>query len=150
MSKTKTRYDWYPECGVAGCTITYKDKQFHGVASCHPQDQEFCSKLTGQVIAEYRASIELLKYMRKCEVKPQLKALQTLYTNMRTSKRFNPKSYESISLFRRIHFFEKQLDTINQEIVQINKELEEYIKIKDQDHKTIKAFREKKALAKDN
>ena len=68
---------------------------FTGVAYCHPDDLDFASERTGLFIAESRAIIKVLIFQRDHEIKPALATLNHLYSNMRTSKYYNPKSYEA-------------------------------------------------------
>ena len=72
----KVKYDWYEDTSCARCTIYYNNEEFIGNAFCHPDDEDMCSKLVGQTIAEFRALIEVLKYKRDCETIPALKALK--------------------------------------------------------------------------
>lgn len=133
------------------CLLYYKDEIFVGLARCHPEDEDMKSRLMGEIIAEMRAEIKKLNYIRNKEIKPEIKALQRLYDNMKFSKRFNPKSYESISLFRRIHHLEKQLDRIEIEILLVEQDLKDYLAMKEKSHKLIREYRNKTTkLVEDN
>lgn len=146
----KPEYTWNPELGIAGCTIYYKDIEFYGSAVCHPDDEDMMSKLTGQIIAEARATIAYLVHIRDNEIRPQLKALYQLYYSMKHSKNFTPRSYEAIMLYKQIHHLENDLTEIKLEIANIKKNLKEYIEQKDKDHKAIRSFQQKKLSAEDN
>ena len=69
-------YTWSERYGTATCTLFYKNYEFTGVANCHPDDKDMMSKLTGQTIAEYRATLKYLRFIRDCELQPQLKSLK--------------------------------------------------------------------------
>jgi len=125
----------------------YKNYEFTGVANCHPDDQDMMSKLTGQVIAEMRATIKYLSFVRDCELRPQLKSLYQLYYSMNHSKYFDPKSYEAKMLYKQINILKEDLANTKIEINNIRKSLREYINQKEKDHKKI---REYKQLAENN
>ena len=70
---------------------------------------------------------------------------------MKFSKRFNPKSYESISLFKRIHHLEKQLDRTEIEIALVEQDLNDYLAMKEKSHRLIRNHRNKTPkLVEDN
>lgn len=102
--------------GSAVYTIRYNNIIFTGRATCHPEDMDFESARVGLTIAEARANTEVLRHIREYELKPQLKILNHLYANMKTSKHYNPKSYEAKMLRSQIRALEKELATLNNEI----------------------------------
>ena len=71
MLKENTEYGYVN--GSAVYIITYNGYRFVGEATCHPDDMDFESERVGLTIAEARANIKVLRHMRDCEVKPQLK-----------------------------------------------------------------------------
>ena len=146
----KPEYTWDPGLGFASCTLYYKNLEFYGSAHCHRDDEDMMSKLTGQTIAEARATIQYLAHIRDNEVRPQLKSLYQLYYSMKHSSKFNPKSYESIMLYRQIHHLEKDLDAVNKEIANIKQMLKEYIEQKEKDHQKIREYHSKKQLDENN
>jgi hypothetical protein len=79
----KPEYTWDEECGVASCTIFYKDMEFYGQAACHPDDEDMMSRLVGQTIADMRATIWYLRHVRDNELRPQLQSLYQLYYSMK-------------------------------------------------------------------
>ena len=99
-------YFWNEEHGIASASIYYKNYTFTGKAYCHPEDRDMMSKLTGQTIAEMRATIKYLKFVRDCELQPQLKALKQLYYSMNYSKHFDPKSYEAKMLYKQMNILQ--------------------------------------------
>ena len=144
------QYFWSEENGTAFATIFYKNYTFTGEAFCHPDDKDMMSKLTGQTIAEYRATIKYLRFIRDCELQPQLKALKQLYYSMNHSKYFNPESYEAKMLYRQIKNLKEDLEAIKEEIQHQKDSLKAYLEIKEADHAKIRAHKAKKELAEDN
>ena len=143
-------YTWSERYGTATCTLFYKNYEFTGVANCHPDDQDMMSKLTGQTIAEYRATLQYLRFIRDCELQPQLKALKQLYYSINHSKYFNPESYEATMLYRQINHLTEDLKE-NKYLIDLTKsELEAYLTTKERDHKQLRDFLKKKELAENN
>lgn len=144
------QYFWSEDTGTAFATIFYKNYTFTGEACCHPDDKDMMSKLTGQTIAEYRATIKYLRFIRDCELQPQLKALKQLYYSMNHSKHFNPKSYEAKMLYRQINILKDDLKENKYLIDFTKKELEAYLITKERNHQQLREFLKKKELAEDN
>ena len=137
----KYEYDWSPEFGVATCTIQDHDLIFTGSARCHPDDEDMKNHLSGQTIAEARASIKYLKHIRDNELRPQLKILKQLYYSMNRSKHFDRKSYEAKMLFRQINRITKDIENINHDINTLKIMINTYIDQKDEEYKKIRAHR---------
>lgn len=147
----KPEYIWYKDTGIAHCVIKYKDLEFYGAAYCHPDDEDVKSSLTGQTIAEHRALIDYLRYVRDFELQPQLKALYQLYYSMKHSKHYNKKSYEAKMLYRQINLLEKDLKSVKEAIADQKTELRNYLNKKESAHETIRLFKKRKAeLAENN
>ena len=110
----KETYKWDPETGkaVAIITDTKTNNTFIGHAICHPDDREYMSEYTGIDIADMRARLNILRNIRDTEIKPQLKVVKHLYCNMKTSKLYNPKSYEAKIIRRQYYFLQKDLKTM--------------------------------------
>lgn len=119
--------------------IYYNGHSFDGTAICHDEDKDFESERVGLTIAEARANIKVLRHMRDCEVKPQLKILNHLLSNMKTSKSYNPISYEAKMLRSQIRAIEKELATINNAIADEQKFIKDYIDGKDKMYKRLRA-----------
>ena len=134
----KRKYDYNSETGVAHIVILEGDKQFHGFASCHNDDEDFKSERIGMTIAEARAEINFLQHIRDNELKPALKALKHLYDNMTTSKHFNQHSYEARMLRRQIRIKENELIAIKQEINSRKQFISDYIQQKDELHEKLR------------
>lgn len=126
MSFDKNRYYDYQN-GIAIYVIKYKNMEFTGMANCHPDDLDMESERVGLTIAEQRAEIKLACFIRDFEIKPQLKALSHLQNNIKMSKNYNPKSYETKMLHSQLQAIKKELDAINNEIVDGKKFLKDYI-----------------------
>lgn len=139
----KPIYSWDEVSGTASCILIYDQKQFVGVAKCHPDDKDMMNANTGYEIATRRASIQAYRYHRDM-LKSQLEALNQLYYSMNKSKRFNPKSYENIMLQRQINLIKTDLDTIKEMLVETQNNLKEYIKLKDDFYVAIRKNRAKK------
>ena len=138
-------YEWRPEEGLAICKVYYNNIEFKGTASCHPDDIDMCSKMTGQTIAELRAEIKKLQHIRDNELRPQLKVLNQLYYAMNRSKEYNKKSYVSKMLYRAIKNISNELD-MTKEMLDIDRKfLKDYIDLKDIYYKNIRSRREAKA-----
>ena len=125
--------------GSAVYIIEYKGQRFVGEATCHPDDLDMESERVGLTIAEIRASIKVQRFIRDYEVKPQLKILQHLYSNMKTSKYFNPISYEAKMVRSQIRAIEKELAAINNDIADEQKFLKDYLDGKDKLYKRLRA-----------
>lgn len=134
-------YEWH-ENGIACCTLFYNNLQFKGVAYCHPDDEDMMSKLTGQIIAEYRATIQYLRHIRDNEIQPQLKALWQLYYSMKHSKQFTPRGYEARMLYKQIQKLQNDLNAVKEEIAITQKNLKEYIDDKEKNYQAIRKHRE--------
>jgi predicted nucleic acid-binding Zn-ribbon protein len=137
MLKENTEYNYAD--GFAVYIITYNGYRFVGEAVCHPDDIDFESERVGLTIAEARANIKVLRHMRDCEVKPQLKILNHLLSNMKTSKSYNPISYEAKMLRSQIRTIEKELATISNAIADEQKFIKDYIDGKDKMYKRLRA-----------
>lgn len=137
MLKENTEYGYVD--GSAVYIITYNGYRFVGEATCHSDDMDFESERVGLTIAEARANIKVLRHMRDCEVKPQLKILNHLLSNMKTSKSYNPISYEAKMLRSQIRTIEKELATINNAIADEQKFIKDYVDGKDKMYKRLRA-----------
>ena len=124
--------------GSAVCIIKYNGYDFVGRADCHPDDEDFESERVGLTIAESRANIKVLRHIRNCEIKPQLKILKHLFNNMKSSTYHDPYSYEAKMMRSQIHVIEKELATINNAIADEQKFIKDYINGKDKMYKRLR------------
>ena len=137
MAKENIEYSYVN--GSAVYVITYNGYRFVGEATCHPDDMDFASERVGLTIAEARANIKVLRHIRDCEIRPQLKVLNHLLSNMKTSKYYNPISYEATMLRSQIRAIEKELAAINNEIADEQKFIKDYVSGKDKLYKRLRA-----------
>ena len=139
--------EWDKDSGVSTCTLRYRssnDVDFlcNGVTICHPNDQDFKTELTGAIIAEYRAEIDICRKIRDYELRPGLMALNHVLGTMTKSKHFNPKSYEAKRLIKEINRYKKEIEDTNDLIAELQLNLKAYIDGKDA------IYRERRAEAK--
>ena len=126
--KTSYVFNWDEETRTATCTIDDPRRGvFVGIATCHPDDADMCSKLTGQEIALNRASIKLLVYVRDSEIKPGLQALKNYLYSINKSKEFNKKHYATKILYHNIKQYEEELSFTNELIEKHREALRSFI-----------------------
>lgn len=135
----KVDYAYDKQYGWARCLMYYDGMAFEGGAKCHPDDMDFESERVGLTIAEARATKKVLRFIRDHELRPQLKILNHLYNNMRTSTYYNPISYEAKMLRSQIRAIEKELAAINNDLADERKFLSDYIQGKDKLYKRLRA-----------
>lgn len=106
---------------------TFNNKKYEGIAKTAPDDISYAKEYVGETISQTRAKIEMLKDIRDNEIKPQIKILNHLYTNMSTSTRFNPKSYEAKMLRRQLQIKRADLEAINDLIESLKLYIKDYL-----------------------
>lgn len=141
--KTSIREFWREDTGSARCVLTYKTASgitLHGIgtAECHPDDSVFMSQLTGGIIAEYRAEIDLIKKINNYEIKPGIVALKHVYCTMLHSTHYNSKSYEAIRIKKELAHLMDELEENKNAIKEIKATLDNYIKEKNDFYKKVK------------
>lgn len=134
-------FSYSSEEHVASCIINYNNLEFIGIAECHPDDMDFASERTGCAIAEARARIQMLRYIRDGELKPTLKSYKHLMSCMKTSKYFDPTSYEAKMIRSTIKQLEEKLSNTKLLITREQADLKDYIKSKDDFYKRIRKAR---------
>jgi hypothetical protein len=140
MSKNeKIFYTYYPNDNLSYFEITHNGIAVAGSARCHPEDVDMVSERTGLTIAEARANIRLLKVKKRTEIQPKIDVLRHLLTNIESSKYHDPKAYESKMLRSQLSHWEKQLEQINNDIIEEEKSLKEYINQKDKLYNRLRA-----------
>lgn len=132
-------YNYDEKCGQAKCLVSYNGMSFEGCATCHPEDAEFANERVGLTIAESRANIKVLRFIRDHEVKLELNILKHLYSNIQTSKNHNPKSHESRRIRSQIRALERELTEVNNMIADEKKFIKDYIDGKDKLYKRLRA-----------
>lgn len=138
-------YEWDSETGVATCIIINGNRTHIGIAKCRPEDRDMMGEKTGCTIAEMRAEIDYLKSVRDDDIKPTLQAYKTLYYSINQSKRFNPDSYETHMLMKKIAHYTADLELINGMIDNARNDLATYI---DQKAKTWEKIRKNRQKGK--
>ena len=131
--------DYEYSYGTSCFAITYKDQVFLGKAECHPEDKDMESERTGLTIAEARAYIKLLKFIKNHEIKPVIDAYKHLLKNIQSSKNHNPRAYESCMLRSQLSYWEGRLAEIVTDIADEEKCLKEYIAQKDKLYRKLRA-----------
>ena len=127
----KIKTSWDANNGISIYRVIDKNKWYTGIAECHPDDKEFQSEDFGQALATVRATIEFLRDLRDNEIKPQLKIIKHLYTNMTTSKEFNSKSYEAKMVRRKYYQLQNELSRTQEQIRQFKDQAEFLIDTKE-------------------
>ena len=127
----KRIYSFNKETGASTVEIISGDLGFVGMACCHDDDMDFMSERTGLQIAEARAELDFLRHIRDNELKPAIKVLQHLQDNMKTSKKYNPESYEASMLRRQLAIKKNELAAIKAEIKTLTSFIGGYIAEKD-------------------
>ena len=123
----KIKTTWNEKTGITIYKVHDKDNKFYvGISECHPDDKEFQSQEFGEALAAVRATIDFLRDLRDNEIIPQLKMIKHLYTNMTTSKQYDPKSYEAVMVRRKYFQLQGQYEAIRSQIRQF-KDQEEYL-----------------------
>ena len=143
MSKNIFKYD--DEKGEVTCILSNKDGvEFFGVAHCHPDDMDMYSHLTGENIAVIRAEIKVFQHYISTFINPELRTLNSLYNNLKGHPKFNPSSFESIFIKKRIYQLQKQKKNFKDCIKANKDELRTYIKAKDSVYQAIRKQRKAK------
>ena len=138
------KFFWNEETRETICILTdNKNKQYIGTAICHPDDKDMQNERTGQEIAQRRAQINFLLHVRDNEIKPALAILRELHSEMIHSKKFNPKSYENLSLQRKIRQKEFDLTVVHEMLAREKESLKEYLAQKDIFYNQIRNHRNK-------
>lgn len=132
-------YSYDENLGWARCLVSYNGMSFEGGAACHPEDKDFSNERVGLTIAESRATIKALRYIRDHELKLQINILKHLYSNIQTSKNHNPKSHESRRIRSQIRALEEEKKIIDNAIADEKKTLRDYIDGKDKLYKRLRA-----------
>lgn len=137
----RKEFEWNANTGIATCIITYNNVNFIGQAHCHPDDADFQSELTGSFIAELRANIKCLKFMKNHEIRSQLVALNHTLGCIKMSQKYDPNCHAVKTLQRQIYLTTEELTTIKQQIATLEQELNTYIANKEKFYKSIRRAR---------
>ena len=98
MTKFNTTKFYYTENSVI-CIVTdpTSGQKFIGEAKCHPNDSY--NKRIGEQIAEMRAETEIYRFLREA-ARVEENHFRITITDMKQSKKYNPKSYEAKNIRR--------------------------------------------------
>jgi hypothetical protein len=96
------------------------------------------SALTGGLIAEYRAEIDLLKKINNYEIKTGIAALKHVYCTMRHSSHYNEKSYEAVRIKKELAHLMDELEENDNSITELREDLARYIKNKEEFYQKIR------------
>ena len=130
----------YNSDGYTRCDITYKNRVFTGHAYCLAADKDFQSEKTGCFIAERKAFIKKLKFM-KSELVAALSPLTNFEKTLQICKKYNPNSFEAKKLRKEIYIKRKEIQEIETAIKEEQDYLTYYIQNKDKFYKRQRARR---------
>lgn len=136
------KYTWDEATRTATCVLTKSrdGREYIGTATCHPDDEDMMSKMTGFSIATLRAELEELKDMRR-EIEITVKSYAHLYSIMSKSKKFNSESYEAKTLRRKLYHAQEDLACMRESILDKRAEIKWYIDEKEKFYTTIRKNR---------
>lgn len=117
---------FYKDSSKYICRIDYKNHTFIGETTCYPEDKAYESENTGYTIAESRAEINRLRFVRD-EVSAELKAMKRLRSTAHVVKGSNIEKH----LNEEITSLTYRLDLINETIQDIRSSIKHYIEDKD-------------------
>jgi hypothetical protein len=132
------KYNFYTEDDYCYCDLTYNDLTFTGTAKCHSDDYDMKSERTGYFIAETRANIDKLRWVRDYEIIPMLKSYKHLYDCIIHAPKGNKDSYEAQCIYRKIKLLEIDLKDLREAIKEERDYLREYIAEKEKIYQRIR------------
>ena len=136
----KRDYLFNEETGTAMVKLKTKVGIFIGSAYCAPEDKDFMSEKTGYYIAENRAWIEFYRYIRDCELLPQLKILEHLEDGVKAKAE---KDKNGIMIFRAANNVREELKELHDNIKDTQRIIDSYIKDKEDLYQILRARRSK-------
>ena len=103
-----------------------------GYATCHPEEPHY-SQRVGEYIATIRAEIEYYKFIRRYEIRPQLKALKHTYSCLTTtgSKEYRADSPETRLVRRHYWLMKEDYDNLGEIIKELEAVLANYLATRD-------------------
>lgn len=132
----------YNNSGYTTCELQYDGKTFIGRANCLDQDMDFWSENVGCFIAEMKAKIKMMRYMRS-KTRKELKVLVDFQKRLECCKNYNPKSFEAKRLRKEIYYYQTEIETITNAIQDTESYLKEYIEGKEKVYQKLRAKRAK-------
>jgi len=112
------------ESGTSIVQMEHLDKEFLGMAQCHPEE-EYPSKYAGCQYAEIRATIKALKYERKL-LKEKVDFLKQFVRRCEDRKDFCEDEYTPRAVYKELNY---QIDRVNELTDKINELLDDLDKL---------------------
>lgn len=143
MKLKKPIFGWDEETGVATCVLyDNKNHTYAGIAHCHPNDKDMCSKLVGFQIAYKRAYITFLKKLKNI-LSDRKHFLEVIIKEMKDSPYFSEKDFGVRKINKELNKLENNLINTKIFIKKMDKELSEYIADKEEFYQKIRTKRAK-------
>ena len=134
----KDGYVFYIDENNSYCELTYNNLTFTGAATCHPEDEDMKSERTGYFIAEMRANIQKLCWIRDYEILPAWKHYKHFYDCVSHSSKFNKESYEAKCIYKEWKKLDYRLKEVREDIKNERQYLKDYIKAKEEMYQRIR------------
>lgn len=132
----------YNNSGYTTCDFRFEGKVFTGHANCLPEDMEFWSENVGCFIAQTKAELKAMRYMR-AEARKELKVLVDFQKRLECCKNYNSKSFEARRLRKEIYLYKNKIENISNSINDTELYLKDYIKGKENLYQKLRAKRTK-------
>lgn len=126
--------------GYTECQMYYDGHWFVGHAKCLPEDMDMWSERTGSTLAEIKANVKRLKYMRN-KVRNELKPLLLFQKRLECCKSYNAQSFEARRLRKEIWLYQSEIQEITNAINDEEAYLKKYIAEKDNLYYRLRAKR---------
>ena len=123
-------FNYNKDTGYAHCEIKYDNTIFTGDAKCLPEDKDFESERTGCFIAEIKANIKKLKYIRN-NLRKELKGLTNFQKRLECCKNYDKNSFETKRLRKEIYIYREQIEALSSAIEDEEKYLVKYVNEKE-------------------
>ena len=120
----------YNSDGLTRCDMYYDGQYFTGYAKCLPGDMDMMSERTGSTLAEIKANIKRLRYMRN-KVRENMRPLEIFESRLKCCKNYNYKSFEARRLRKEIWLYKEEIEEITNAINDEEAYLKKYIAEKD-------------------
>ena len=126
--------------GLTRCEMYYDGHWFIGCAKCLPEDMDMMSERTGSTLAEIKANIKRLRYIR-AKKREELKPLTTFESRLKCCKNYNHNSFEARRLRKEIWLYKEEIQEITNAINDEEAYLKKYIAEKDNLYYRLRAKR---------
>ena len=124
--------------GLIECYMYHDGHWFTGRAKCLEQDNDFWSERTGCTIAELKANIKRLRYIRK-QKREELKPLINFQKRLECCKEYDEKSFEARRLRKEIYLYNEQINELTNAIADEENYLKKYIDDKENLYNKLRA-----------